>query len=89
VPSGLTFTHAHGRAYGTPPAATNNQVIDEQVIDDAVSGLRNLEFTAAQARGAVAAVASHAGPNASVEQLIVAALRQMHRERSGRSATGR
>jgi hypothetical protein len=58
-------------------------VIDTQVIDDAVSGLRNLEFTAAQARSAVAAVASHVGPNVSAEELIFAALRQMHRERSG------
>jgi hypothetical protein len=57
VSTGLTFTHEDGRAYGMAPS-------EPQVIADAVSAVRNLEFTAAQARSAVAAAASHVGSGA-------------------------
>jgi hypothetical protein len=81
VSTGLVFAHADGRAYGTAPQPMP-QVIDKQRIDDAVSALRNLDFTAAQARSAVAAAASHVGPEAGVELLVAAALRRLHRERA-------
>jgi hypothetical protein len=79
VSTGVVFTHADGRVYGAAPP-----VIDKRVSDDAVSALRNLDFTAAQARGAIERAASHVGPDASVEVLVAAALRALHRMTSGR-----
>jgi hypothetical protein len=81
VSTGLAFTHADGRAYGTPPI--DKQVVDKQVVDEALSALRNLEFTATQARGAVDKAMSHVGRGARVETLVFEALRQLHREASG------
>jgi hypothetical protein len=82
VSSGLTFAHADGRTYGTPAAeAVAEAVADAPVIGEAVSALRNLELTSSQARSAVAEIASHVGPNASVDTLVFAALRHLHRSR--------
>jgi hypothetical protein len=81
VSTGLTFTDAGGRAYGTAPPP-------EDASHEAISAIRNLDFSAAQARAAVAAVASHVGVGASVEAITFAALRWLHRERGGVVSAG-
>ena len=84
VSSGLTFTHADGRPYGTPPTVASG--VDPAVIDDAVAALRGTGFTAGQARGAVAAAASHVGVGATLEDLIRGAFQQLHRGARARSS---
>jgi hypothetical protein len=73
VSTGLTFSHADGRPYGTPPPTA----LDEAMIADAVAGVRGTGYTAAQARGAVAAAASRVGPDATIEGLLRAAFQEL------------
>jgi RuvA, C-terminal domain/HNH endonuclease len=68
--AGLTFTHADGRPYGAPSPAV-------AMIDDAVAALRGTGFTAAQARDAVASATSHGGRDATLEEVIRAALQRL------------
>jgi len=67
----LTFLHADGRPYGTPPPDDGLQ----SMRDDACSALRNLGFSAREAAAAVDHAAAHVGQLASLEEIIRDALR--------------
>jgi hypothetical protein len=71
--SDLVFAHSDGRPYGAPPPAPTRT----SILEDAIAAVRSTGFSAAEARGAVAAVASHVGVNAPVEDLVRAAFQQL------------
>jgi len=66
----LTFLHADGRPYGAPPPDEASQTLRH----DACSALRNLGFSAHEAAAAVAHAMAHAGQQATIEEVIRAAL---------------
>ena len=86
VSTGLTFTHADGRAYGAPPLPPIATSTTSDATDDAVAALRGLGFTIAQARRAVAEATSHGGPDAPLEDVLRRALAVCWRT-GGRPAT--
>jgi hypothetical protein len=77
VSTGLTFTHADGRPYGTPPPVA--AIVVDARIEDAVAAVRGTGFTAGQARSAVNAAASHVGPRASLDEVVRAAFQHLYR----------
>lgn len=71
--TGLTYFHADGRPYGAPPPRDPKPTL----VADAISAIRQLGYSATEAREAVRSVASHAGSEATLADLIRAALRSL------------
>jgi hypothetical protein len=71
----LTFLHADGRPYGTPPPSA--------MADDVRVALRSMGFTPGEARAAVDAALPHVGAGASVESLLREALRALRTAKGG------
>lgn len=78
--TGLTFAHADGRPYGTPPRslAAGGDGPAPALIEQAEQVVRSTGYAASAARAAVAAAASHVGPGATLEDVVRAAFRQLH-----------
>jgi Holliday junction resolvase RuvA-like protein len=90
APGGLEFLHADGRPYGTEPeyafagslpsgestAHGCAEPPESSMFDDALSALTNLGFKASVARAAVERASAHVCVDASLEELIRAALKE-------------
>ena len=72
--TGLSFAHVDGRRYGAAPPPDGERARRSTCAEEAMSALRNLGFTPAQARAAVAEALAHVGADASFEPLLRRAL---------------
>jgi hypothetical protein len=78
APHALRFTHADGRAYGTPSAHAYAELPPPAPPSDttagALSALTNLGFRATEAKAALARASAHVCADASLEALVRACL---------------